>query len=123
MITNEQLEMLMPLACDWAEQQERFILKNGVPLTDEQQVYADIIGIKEVKKVRLMKVNRIPTPSHPQLKSAAEMTGLISPGTAGITFRYGIYVRAEYWDEKSLVIHELAHTLQYERFGSFKRFL
>ena len=57
------------------------------------------------------------------LREAAETTGLISPLTAGLTLRYGIFIQSESWGERRLVVHELAHTLQYERLGGFRPFL
>jgi hypothetical protein len=37
--------------------------------------------------------------------------GLISENTIGITFRHGIYIRSDYWQDDSLLIHELTHTM------------
>jgi hypothetical protein len=54
---------------------------------------------------------------------AAEKTGLISPMTIGLTLRYGIFIRSEFWGERRLVVHELVHTAQYERLGGFRPFL
>lgn len=68
-------------------------------------------------------VEEIPLPRHPELRMAAEMTGLISPMTIGLTLRYGIFIRADCWGERRLVVHELVHTLQYERLGGFMPFL
>ena len=48
---------------------------------------------------------------------------MLSPLTAGLTLRYGIFIRSDCWGERRLVVHELAHTAQYERFGSFASFL
>jgi hypothetical protein len=62
-------------------------------------------------------------PEESVLRAAAEQTGLISPFTVGLTLRYGIYIRADHWGERRLVIHELAHTAQYERLGGFDEFL
>ena len=43
--------------------------------------------------------------------------------TIGLTLRYGIFIRDGHWGERRLVIHELAHTMQYERLGSIEAFL
>src|SRR5882762_8058775 len=116
MITPEQFQALLPLACAWAEEQERIILRDGVPLTAAQIEDAKRIGIIYPERVRLRVVDEIPLPDNPTLRTAAEMTGLISPLTAGLTLRYGI-------GERRLVVHELAHVAQYERFGGFRPFL
>jgi hypothetical protein len=57
------------------------------------------------------------------LRDAAKVTGLISPRTAGLALRYGIFIRSESWGERRLVVYELAHTGQYERLGGFQPFL
>jgi len=54
---------------------------------------------------------------------SAETTGLISPLTAGLTLRYGIFIRADCWGQRRVVVHELTHTAQYERFGGIEPFL
>ena len=123
MITPEQLKLLLPLACAWAEEQESVILQEGVPLTTSQLADARRIGIAHPDRVRLRVVEEIPLPTHPGLRMAAEMTGLLSPMTIGLTLRYGIFIRSDHWGERRLIVHELVHTLQYERSGGFMAFL
>ena len=123
MITQEQFKMLLPLACSWAEEQERIILRDGVPLSPAQATDAKNIGVAHPERVRLLKVTRIPTPEHPALRAAAEATRLISADTEGLTLRYGIFIRADCWGARPLVFHELVHTSQYERLGGFQQFL
>jgi len=123
MITPEQFNMLLPLACAWAEEQERVILRDGVPLATAQVADAHRIGVVQPERVRLRVVEEIPLPTHPDLRMAAEITGLISPMTIGLTLRYGIFIRSDYWGERRLVVHELVHTSQYERLGGFGPFL
>jgi hypothetical protein len=122
-ITAEQFRRLLPLACTWAEEQESIILRDGVPLTPNQVEDARRIGVTHSERVRLRVVEEIPLPTHPGLRMAAEMTGLISPMTIGLTLRYGIFIRSDCWGERRLVVHELVHTLQYERLGGFMPFL
>ena len=71
----------------------------------------------------MLRVPEIPTPNHPELAAAAEATGLISPFTIGLTLRYGIFIHADCWGQRRLIVHELAHTMQYERLGSIEAFL
>jgi hypothetical protein len=40
-----------------------------------------------------------------------------------MTLRYGIFIQAQHWGERRLLLHELAHVAQYERFGGFRGFL
>jgi len=123
MITPQQFEMLLPLAGAWAAEQERAILQSGAPLTEQQLSDARQVGVLHPEQVRLLLVEQIPTPRHPALAAAAAATGLISPKTAGLTVRYGIFIRADYWGQRPLVVHELVHTTQYERLGGFEAFL
>jgi hypothetical protein len=122
-IPPAMLKMLLPLACAWVEEQERLIAKEGVPLTLAQVEQARQIGVKEPERVRLRVAEEIPMPDNPVLRAAAELTGLISPFTVGLTLRYGIYIRADHWGERRLVAHELVHTAQYERLGGINEFL
>ena len=122
-ITPQQFESLLPLAVAWAEEQERSILQSGIPLTEAQLADARQIGVYFSKRVRLFQVPQIPTPSHPALAAAAIVAGLISRSTAGMTLRYGIFIRADCWDQRLLVSHELVHVTQYERLGGFDAFL
>jgi hypothetical protein len=122
-IPPAMLKMLLPLACAWVEEQERAIAQAGVPLTPLQIEEARRIGVKEPERVRLRVVEQIPMPDNPLLRAAAELTGLVSPTTVGITLRYGIYIRADHWGERRLVAHELVHTAQYERLGGINAFL
>lgn len=123
MITREEFKVLLPLACAWAVEQERIILRDGVPLSPAQALDARSIGVAHPEKVRLLKVARILTPENPALRDAAHALQLISPRTGGLTLRYGIFIRADCWDDRRLVFHELVHTLQYERLGGFQEFL
>jgi hypothetical protein len=123
MLTQEQFETLLPLASAWAEEQEKIILHDGIPLTQDQADDARKIGLAHPEKVRLLRVQQIPIPKHPVLRAAADATHLISPLTAGLTLRYGIFIRSDCWGNRQLVFHELVHTLQYERFGGFRQFL
>lgn len=122
-ISLEQLEELLPLAASWAEEQERHILAAGTALAEEQLADAARVGVMQPERVRLLAVSGIPAPEHPVLRAASEATGLISPFTAGLTLRYGIFVRSDFIDDRRLIAHELVHTGQYERFGSVAAFL
>ena len=123
LITPEQFESLLPLACAWAQDQERLILADGVLLSPLQIADAKAVGVLHPEQVRLRSVEEMPMPDHPVLKQAAEVTGLISPLTVGLTVRYGIFIRADHWSVRRLIVHELVHTAQYERLGGFEPFL
>jgi hypothetical protein len=111
------------LAATWAEHQEARILASGICLSPSQLSDARQVGVVHPERVRLLAVASIPTPEHPVLRAAGEATGLISPFTAGLALRYGIYVRSDFASDRFLVAHELVHTAQYERCGGFGTFL
>ena len=118
-----ELNKMLPTIVDWAEAQEEHILKNGVPLDDDQKIDAYLVGVKAIEKVRLMKVQRIPLINLPEIQKAVIQLRILSASTRGITFGHGIYIRQDVWNSRCLIIHELAHTMQYERYKSFNKFL
>jgi hypothetical protein len=122
-ITSQQFESLLPLAVAWAADQESAILRSGVPLTESQVADARQLGVIFPERARVLRVTQIPTPTHPILLAAAAATNLISPFTAGMTLRYGIFIRSDCWGQRLLVAHEIVHTTQYVRLGGFEQFL
>lgn len=118
-----QFETLLPLAAEWAAEQEQRILRNGVPLSENEIIDARIAGVREPGRVRLLKVDPIPSPSHPMLKAACDATNFVPAGPRGLTLRYGIFVRSDCWRDRALIAHELVHTAQYERLGGILPFL
>ena len=123
MITPDQFEALLPLACQWAAAQEQHILAVGEPLSTGAVADARRVGVGAPERVRLLYVPEIPVPQHPALRAAAAETGLISPLTGGLALRYGIFIRLDCRPYRSMVVHELGHTAQYERLGGFEPFL
>jgi hypothetical protein len=113
----------MPVACAWAERQEAIILRTGVPLSPEQIMDAKQIGIQAPERIRVRALDRIPSPLNPVLRWAGRKLGFISDSTIGMTLRYGIMIHRDHWGDRRLVVHELAHTAQYERLGGFRPFL
>src|SRR5260370_41850959 len=122
-ITPEQFELLLPRACQWAAAQEKRILSEGPPLSDSQIADARLVGVAYPARVRLLHVPEVPIPDDPALRAAAEATQLITPLTGGLTLRYGIFIRSDCRFSREMVVHELGHTAQYERFGGFEQFL
>ncbi len=65
------IDKLLPLACKWSEEQERRIQADGVPLNDSQVQDALKIGVARPERVRILRVDAIPTrktPSYKQLR-------------------------------------------------------
>ena len=120
----QMMEELLPQICDWAQNEEENILKNGVALSADEMVTASEIGVRHPERVRLLRVSQVPMPQDAVLRAAAAQAGLVSEQTAGMALRYGIFIRDDVWPNRShIVAHELAHTAQYERLGGFAPFL
>jgi hypothetical protein len=117
------LNFALPLATAYAEEQEALILRDGVALTDQQCADAHLAGIKEPKRVRLLKVPAIPIPTQPVLAKANEYVGMIGPQSASVNYGYGAYIRQDLWDDRALIVHELVHIAQAERLGGIGEFL
>jgi hypothetical protein len=117
------LPKLLPLAIQWVQNQEAEILAHGLPITPRQQKDAIDAGVKRSEKIRLQVVRDIPVPVDPVLSQVARDTGLLGPGTAGLTLRYGIYIRHDAQHDRELYVHEFVHVGQYERLGSIEAFL
>lgn len=117
------VELLLPFACWWAGRWEVRILREGVPLDRDERQTADRIGVAHPGRIRLLRVDRVPLPVNPIFQRASERLGILSGQTAGMSLRYGIFVRAEHWGSRCLVIHEMVHTAQYERLGGIRPFL
>lgn len=118
------LEELLPQICDWAQNQESYILQNGVALSPDEAATALQIGVGHPQRVRLLRVPQVPMPQDAVLRAAAEQAGLVSDHTAGMALRLGIFIRDDVWNNRShIVAHELVHTAQYERLGGFAPFL
>ena len=121
--TAKRLRQYLPLATAWVLEQERFILENGVPLTDDQLADAKLVGVARPERVRLFRVEQIPLPQGPELEEMKAAMKLTTPALPGLALRYGIYLRASHWGQRRFVVHELAHTAQYERLDGVRPFL
>ena len=121
--SQHELETLLPLACAWAQDQQKIILRTGVALSSTQLLDARQVGVIDPWRVRLLAVPEIAIGADPGLASAASRLGLITPNTSGLTLDHGVFLRSDRWNDRRLLVHELAHVVQYERFGSLEAFL
>ena len=119
----EQFETLLPLAVQWATEEEERILRDGVPLAEDEVVDAVAMGVRNPERIRLLQVDEIPAPRHPVLKAAAGAIRFLTPAPRALALRHGIFIRSDCWRDRSLIVHELAHTAQYERLGGILPFL
>ena len=121
--TLQQLEELLPLAAQWATEQERRVLCEGVRLSEIEMADAKAIGVRNPERVRLLRVQTIPVPAHPMLRSAAASINFLTAAPRGLALEYAIFVRADHWRDRALIAHELVHTAQYQRLGRILPFL
>ena len=121
--TLDQLEQLLPLAAQWAAEQERLVLCEGVPLSEVEMADAKAIGVRNPERVRLLRVESVPVPAHPMLRAASASMSFLTAAPRGLALNYGIFLRADHWRERALIAHELAHTAQYQRLGGILPFL
>lgn len=110
---RQMLEEKVQVARPWVGDQEQFIHQSSssLHLTDAQQADARRIGLRHPDRVRLLYVETIPV-----------LDGF-PPPKRGLAARYGIFVGAAFREERRLVVHELVHTMQYERYGGIEEFL
>jgi hypothetical protein len=119
----DQLELVLPLAVEWASEQEQRILLEGEPLSESELADAKVVGVRYPERVRVLLVEAFPSPSHPILKAVSEQIELLPSTPSGLTLQYGIFLRGDCRRDRHLVVHELVHTAQYERLGGIVRFL
>jgi hypothetical protein len=116
------LPILIPQAVDWAELQQARILLSGRMLDNRELAIARNAGVAHPELIRIAEVSDIPLPKTPELHQAAISTGLIGPGTIGMTFGYGIYLLYGHATSR-LLSHEFRHVHQYEKTGTIEDFL
>jgi len=113
---------VLPIAWTWAAGHESVILRQGVALSEAQADKAGKVGVVYPEKVRLLAVDGIP-PTNRLVRGIGTKIGFVSSQTIGMTLRYGIFIQTGHWGDRLLLVHELAHVAQYERFGGFRRVL
>ncbi|WP_333998116.1 hypothetical protein [Burkholderia cepacia] len=116
------LPSALPAAVAWAEAEAARGIAQGAPLTPEQADDARKVGVAQPERIRVVIVERMPFPETPTLAAIARDTGLLSPGTIGLTLGHAVYVlRGQ--DTRRLLTHEFRHVHQYEVAGSIGAFL
>ena len=118
-----ELDKILPLAAQWAAEQEGHALCHGVRLSETEMADAKAIGVSGPERVRLLRVETIPVPAHPLLRAAAASLNFLSAAPRGLALNYGIFVRVDHWRDRALIAHELVHTAQYQRLGGILPFL
>jgi hypothetical protein len=121
-LTPEIVYRFFPSAVAWVTEMERKILQNGISLSPEYKRDAIAVEITKIDDIRMIMLPNIPLPDDLGLRQLALQTGLITDRTLGMTFGHGIVFKSGSVT-RHLVVHELVHVLQYERFGGIEPFL
>ncbi|WP_444996205.1 hypothetical protein [Aliikangiella sp. IMCC44359] len=116
------LDTLLPLACEWANQISHEIQNEGKPLSVEEIRIAKMVGVNFPEKVRVFEAPSLALPKNVLLKEAALATGLLGDNMAGLTLGHSIYIRQGQMSIR-LLSHELRHVYQYEKLGSIENFM
>jgi hypothetical protein len=123
MIDQEKFERFAPLAYQWAKRQEAYILQHGAPLAAHQLADAGRAGVQDPARVRVLVVDRIPLPDDAELAEAARRAQIITDASRGVAIGHGIIIRADSWQNRELLLHQLVHVAQCERSGSLESFV
>jgi hypothetical protein len=123
MIDQKEFDRLAPLACEWAKRQEAYVLKHGIRLNPDQNVDADLAGVTEPSRVRVLVVDRVPLPEDKELAAAARHAQIITDSSRGVAIGHAIIIRADSWRNRELFLHQLIHVAQCERNGGLDNFV
>ena len=123
MIDQEKFEHLMSLACQWAATQEAYVLKHGLPLNARQSADARRAGVQDSSRVRVLVVDRISLPEDEELAEAARKAQIITDASRGVAIGHAIIIRADSWQNRELLLHQLVHVAQCERSGGLKPYV
>lgn len=122
-IAPKLLPLALPIICAWAKHQEKHAFRHGIPLSITEQADAKRIGILQIDRVRLLRVDQMPALAHPLIKSFARLLRLDATPPIAISLGHAILIQSEHLGQRRIVVHELVHTHQFERLGGFKPFL
>jgi|SRR6266403_906960 len=123
MIDVKDFDRLASMAGEWAQSQEAYILKHGVPLAKDQVADARRVGVKDPGRVRVLVVDRIPLPGDKDLADAARRAQIITDASRAVGIGHGIIIRADSWQNRELLLHQLVHVAQCERSGGLEPFV
>lgn len=123
MVKRETYERLLPLARQWALEQEKFILARGSTLGPQAMADAILVGVCDPARVRVLVVDRIPLPDNSELAAASRRSNIITESSRAIAIGHGIVIRADSWGNRELLLHQLVHVAQCERSGGLEAFV
>lgn len=117
------LPVLLPRAIAWVETVAHHVLVRGRVPNGAEVLMARSVGVGCPDQIRIMCVDRLPTPDDPDLRRAALVAGLLGADGLGLTLGYAVLLGSGHEGERRLLRHEFRHVHQYERSGSLVGFL
>ena len=123
MVNHETFEYLLPRAHEWAKAQEELALARGIPLGPRQTRDAQLAGVQDCARVRVLVVDRIPAPEDPELAQAARRIGIITEDTRCMGFGHVLIIRVDAWNDREVILHNLVHIAQCERNGGLEQWV
>jgi hypothetical protein len=122
-VDQQMLEALLPLAYEWAKSTEEFVLSHGHPLGTTHAYDARLAGVKDCDRVRVLVVDRIPLPENQELAEAARRIRIITEDTRCMGFGHALLIRADAWNDRELILHNLVHIAQSQRAGGLENWV
>lgn len=123
MTDQRTFEQLLPLACQWAWDQQDVILARGAPLAPQHMADAGQAGVQDCSRIRILVVERLPLPDNQLLAEFARGRNIVTAATRGAGIGYGVMIRADCWGDRELLVHQFVHIAQFERSGSLDSFV
>lgn len=114
---------MIPIATEWATDEEVRALSVGRSLDPEEVGEAVSMGVAFPERVRLCVVTSMPKPNHALLLDAMKQTNFLGEGTVGLALGYAIFVLSGHETQNWLLRHEMRHVAQYEQAVSIGNFL
>ena len=123
MVDQQTFQSLLPLAYQWAKAQEEFVLARGNPLGPRHARDADLAGVQDCARLRVLVVDRIPLPEDPELAKASKRIGIITEDTRCVGLGHALIIRGDAWNDRELILHNLVHIAQCERCGGLEQWV
>ncbi len=115
--------LILPAAWWWVKRHELRILRQGSRLTPAEKRDAAAAGVADIKAIRVLVIEPVPTPGGPLLRWMGQVTGFPLEPPAGMALGHGIYLDPAAANCRHTFLHECVHVAQYERLGGDWRFL
>jgi hypothetical protein len=111
---------IAPATARWAQDQERRILQEGVPLAADGLAFAAELKIEKPEEIRVLEIKPVPLPFPRPLVKLSARWGLPLFEPAGMTLGKGIYILE---GQSRVLRHELVHVAQYQQMGGIGPFM